>query len=102
MGNNAQIFKAFDALNGFRKLLEEGERWKEERRFLSEDDANAINQELVKLKKGNIVKITYYHIDSYHSIQGRITMVDEVYKTIKIGKNIIKITDIISIEIKGE
>lgn len=102
MGNNAQIFKAFDALSGFRKLLEEEEREKEERRYLSEDDAGVINEKLMKLKKGDSVRVVYYCADSYITVQGRITMIDDIYKRIKIGKNIVRIIDIINIETKGE
>ena len=59
----AKIFLPFDALEGFRDLLKSKveEKKKVEKRILSQDMIDIINDTLSNLKKGMLIKVTYYN-----------------------------------------
>lgn len=99
---NSHIYKAFDALSGFRELLKDEEITKEKRHLLSEDDAYALNSDLSLLKKGQSVKIRYYAKDRYIEVSGKIGLLDITCKYLKIDKQIIAFKDIIKIEVSEE
>ena len=99
----AKIFMPFDALKGFREMLQNQEIIKVEKKELSEDKIKEIDLILSKLKKGMLVKITYNNnLSSYQTIEGVLTNIDIIYKTITIVKNKINIVDLYNIEIVEE
>ena len=100
----AKIFMPFDALKGFREILQNQEIIKIEKKELSEDKIKEIDLILSKLKKGMLVKITYYNnnLSSYQTIEGVLTNIDIIYKTITIVKNKINIVELYDIEIIEE
>lgn len=59
----AKIFLPFDALEGFRDLLKSKveEKKEVEKRILSQDMIDIINDTLSSLKKGMLIKVTYYN-----------------------------------------
>ena len=61
----AYIFQAFDALKGFRELLYEKERIVVEKRELSEDDLEMLDQKIHEVQQGDIIKIIYYDGKEY-------------------------------------
>lgn len=56
----AKIFLPFDALKGFREMLEETGRFKEPRKELAEDYLEELNLRFQGLSLGKIIKIKYY------------------------------------------
>ena len=94
----AKQFLPFNSLKGFYDLVLEAEKIKMPRRKITQDEAELINEKIVKLKIGMMVIITYYETDGYVKIQGVISFIDTVYKTIKIVDNVLQIKDIIDVE----
>ena len=54
----------FDALKGFKEAIHEKERILVEKKELTEDDYNKLNLAFSNIKKGSMVKVVYYSIDS--------------------------------------
>ena len=97
----AKIFAPFDALKGFREMLATEELIHEDRKELSEDQINLINETINKLEFGMMIEVVYY-VDKencYKKLTGVFTKLDKVYIKITIIKTKINITDIYKINI---
>lgn len=96
----AKIFLPFDALKGFQEALREKEKVLVSKRILSNEEKEKISNKLIQIKKGMIIKIIYFENDEYIELEGIVSSIDFVYKTIKIVKKEILFSDIL--DIKGE
>ena len=96
----AKIFLPFDALKGFQEALREKEKVLVPKKILSNEEKEKISNKLIQIKKGMIIKIIYFENDEYIELEGIVSSIDFVYKTIKIVKKEILFTDIL--DIKGE
>lgn len=96
----AKIFLPFDALKGFQEALREKEKVLVPKRILSNEEKEKISNKLIQIKKGMIIKIIYFENDEYIELEGIVSSIDFVYKTIKIVKKEILFSDIL--DIKGE
>ena len=56
----AKQFLPFDALKGLQEALREKEREYEEKKDLSEDTLNDLNNKFNQIDNGSLVKITFY------------------------------------------
>ena len=74
----------------------------EPRKELSEDEAEAISNALNKLQVGTTVKIRYYDIDAYTTLEGVVTELNPPYRRLKVVKTAIPFDDIYTIEILGK
>ncbi|MBE6139627.1 MAG: YolD-like family protein [Firmicutes bacterium] len=95
--DRAKQFLPFDALSGFRDYLNNAEKIKQEKKVLSDDIENYINNELSKLKKGDSVIIKYYYGIEYLEISGVIKKIDNVEKCIFLLNSKIDFEDILDI-----
>ena len=94
----AKQFLPFDALKGLQEALREKEREYEEKKDLSEDTLNDLNNKFNQIDNGSLIKITFYKNGKYSEIKGRVTNIDYVKKKIQINKEYnINICDIVSI-----
>lgn len=97
----AKQFLPFDALKGLKEALREKEIEYEERKELSEEILQELNNRFNQLEKGKYVKLKYYKNGRYSEIRGLVTNINYIKKIIQIdGSNNISISDIISISIK--
>ena len=96
----AYIFQAFDALKGFRELLNEKERIVVEKRELSEDDLEMLDQKIHEVQQGDIIKIIYYDVTEYIQKTGMLTKIDLEVRYIQIVKEKIDLDRIVEIEIE--
>lgn len=94
----AKQFLPFDALKGLQEALREKEIEYEEKKDLSEDTLNDLNNKFNQIENGSFVKITFYKNGKYSEIKGRITNIDYIKKKIQINKEYnINICDIVNI-----
>lgn len=94
----AKQFLPFDALKGLQEALREKEREYEEKKDLSEDTLNDLNNKFNQIDNGSLVKITFYKNGKYSEIKGRVANIDYVKKKIQINKEYnINICDIVNI-----
>ena len=101
ISDRAKIFAPYDALKGFKEMLREQELPKEEKKTLSEELIQEINNTLLNLQKGMMVRVKYYnHFESkYEVMEGIFVKLDEIYKNISIVKTKIILDDILEISI---
>jgi len=101
MANNldrAKQFMPFSPLKGYYEMAQYQEYIKEDRHELSESEEQILSEKLSCLKKGVVIKLTYYNEDHYETIVGCVTMIDCILRKIKIIKQEIFFDDILSIE----
>lgn len=96
--NRAKQFLPFDALNGLQEALREKEIECEEKRELSEETLNDLNDIFNKIEIGDNITIKYYKNRQYIYIKGTVTKIDFIKKKIQIENDTnISIADIIEI-----
>lgn len=96
----AKQFAPFAALKGLDEALAEKERPRTQKRELSDERKQEINNVLKSLYKGVIVTAVYYeHIEmEYLQITGRVERIDEHRQRLFIGDAEIIFDDILTIE----
>ena len=103
--DRAKIFLPFDALKGFKEALREKEKILVDKKILSIEEKEKISKKLIQIKKGMIIKVIYFENNEYIELEGMVSLIDFVYKKLKIVKKEIEFTDILDIqsdEIKEE
>lgn len=101
MSDRAKIFAPFDALKGFREMLNEQEDIKEDKKILSEEQMLVLNDTLLNLETGMMIRVKFYNhlISKYDVKEGVFVKLDIVYKKIYVVKTKINIPDILELEI---
>lgn len=97
--NRAQIFQSFDALKGFREILNEQERIIVPKKELSEDDLDQLDHTIHLIKVGMIIQVVYYENKQYVQIEGIVSKINLDTKILQIVKTKINLLNIVSIEI---
>lgn len=94
----AKIFLPFDALKGLKEALREKEKILVDKKILSIEEKEKISKKLIQIKKGMIIKVIYFENNEYIELEGMVSLIDFVYKKIKIVKKEIEFTDILDIQ----
>ena len=100
--NRAAQFQPFDALKGLQEEL----RMREERRNrvakkeVSEEKAEVISEELLKMRKGSKVRIVFYRDGRYYGLKGSVLAKNDVYRYLVIGDEKIAYNDIYDIKVE--
>lgn len=97
--DRAKQFMPFAALRGYDNVVKEKERIVCEKKELTDEQIENLNNIVSVLKKGDVVKIVYYKVDAYVTITGVITSIDTVMRYISVIKTKIDFLDILSIDI---
>lgn len=100
--DRAKQFGAFSPLRGYDDLIESKKVIIGERKELTEEHANELSKTVAKIKKGDIVQITYYKKDGYVLKEGAVSHVDCILRTITVVKEHVNFGDIWDIKITGE
>lgn len=95
----AQIFMAFDALNGYRELLEKQEKIIVEKRMLDEEDYAILNRIINEIEIGKNIMIVYYDHGKYYKKEGRVAKLNYDTKMIQVVKQKILFKNIIELKI---
>ena len=87
--NRARQFLPFNGLRGYDELLYEAGREKEEKREITEDHAWKLSGELQLVERKMTVTITYYDVDTYRTITGKVEQIDKIFRVLQVaGKRI--------------
>ena len=97
--NRAKQFMPFDALKGLKEEIKRREIIKENKKILSKEQNNYLDNIIKSLKKNNLVKIKYYKELNYIETIDKIKKIDNIYKKIYLSNTIINFDDIITIKI---
>lgn len=96
--SRAAQFMPFAALTGYYELARQEERLTEPKHELTEEEALALSRAVAQIKRGDLVRVTYYDWDHYRVLTGTVARLDPVYRRIQVVKTIISFDDILSIE----
>lgn len=96
----AKQFMPFASLKGYFDLIREEQRIKEPKKSLSEEGATVLSFKLNQVKKGILVKVTYYNVDAYETMEGIVSNFDDTFRNITVVKKMIPFDDIL--DISGE
>ena len=96
--SRAAQFMPFAALTGYYELARQQERITEPRHELTEEEAIALSRTITQIKKGDLVRVTFYDWDAYRTVSGVVARVDFAFRRIQVVKTIIGFDDILSFE----
>ncbi|MBQ2819317.1 MAG: hypothetical protein IJF14_02900 [Clostridia bacterium] len=101
MNNDRAVqFAPFDSLRGYYTMVQTQQRQTEPRRRLSEEEEAKINALLLKVKKGDMLRVSYYNIDRYETRVGVCHSIDLTNRTLTVLDTLIPTDDIIYAEIE--
>ena len=96
--SRAAQFMPFAALTGYYELARQQERIAEARHELTEEEAEALSRTMAQVRRGDLVRVTYYDWDCYKTISGMVARIDTVYRRLQVVKTTIPFDDIRSLE----
>jgi len=94
----ARQFLPFDALKGFRESLEKTESLLENKKILTSDSEEELNNKFITLDVGNRVLVKYYYQFEYVECYGLVKKIDIIYKNLYLSNSKISFDDIIDIK----
>ena len=92
--DRAKQFMPFAALRGYYDKILEKQKVLEEKKELSDSTLQLLSDRLTKLKKAQMLSVTYYNKDHYDTIEGLVSNIDTVFKTLRVVKTTINFDDI--------
>lgn len=96
--NRAAQFMPFAALTGYYELARRQERITEERHELTEEEALVLSRTITQIKKGDLVRVTYYDWDAYRTVTGVVARIDTTFRRLQVVQTAIPFDDIRKIE----
>lgn len=100
--DRAAQFMPFAALTGYYELAREQECVVEPRRELTEEAAETLSRELVQVRRGDLIRVTFYDRDGYVTRAGVVAGVETVFHRLRLGTRSIPFDDICAIERHAE
>lgn len=100
--NRAAQFQPFDALKGLKEELQRRDerRNRVAKKEVSEEMAEIISEELIKMRKGSKIEIVFYREGRYYALQGIVAAKNDVYRYLIIGEEKISYNDIYEIKVE--
>lgn len=96
--DRAKIFLPFSALRGLKEALKKKERIIVDKKILSNEEKIKLSNKLTQIKKGIIIKVTYFEDESYLELEGMVSQIDFIYKFVTIVNKKINFSDILDIK----
>ena len=96
--SRAAQFMPFAALTGYYDLARKQERIVEPKHELTEEEALALSHAIMQVKKGDLVRVTYYDWDAYRTVFGMVARIDTTFRRLQVIKTVIPFDDIRSLE----
>ena len=99
--SRASQFMPFAALTGYYELVREQERVVEPRHEPTEEEALALSRTMAQLRRGDLVRATYYDGDGYRDRVGIVSGLDMAMRRLQLGSLTIAFDDIRDLERRG-
>lgn len=96
--SRAAQFMPFAALTGYYELARQQERIVEPRHELTEEEAYALSRTITQIKRGDMVRVTYYDWDAYRTLNGVVARIDLTFRRLQVIKTVIPFDDILTLE----
>ncbi len=97
--HRAHIFHSFDALKGFREMIDQQNQVIVEKRKLSEDELQELDYTIQEVKVGMIIRLVYFNQRNYIEVEGIVAKLNLDTKIIQVVKEKISILNIVELEI---
>ena len=107
MNKRAKQFMPFAALKGYYEVINDRQTIREDKKELSDDECKVLSEKLTHVKKGSMVKVTYYQYGSnekshekkgrYVTVEGMVWDIDEVSRVLTVVRTKIMFDDILDI-----
>ena len=98
MPNRASQFAPFYSLKGFNALLKEIEKEIEQKKEISPDLEEILNNNLKMVKINDLITVKYYYLTEYLEIIGYLKKIDPINKYLIINRTKIFFSDIIDLQ----
>ena len=95
----AKQFLPFEALNGLKEELRRRETQYIEKKELSEEKREELQETLQELSPGEHVIVTYYNNGQYNRLRGRMIYLNPLKRTLNVSKILIPLKDIYNIDV---
>ncbi len=96
--DRAVQFAPFASLRGYYGMIKEEETLTQPRRELSDDECKKLSDALSRIKKGDMLRVTYYGGSSYLTAVGMCTGIDLTMRILRILKLELPFESILNIE----
>lgn len=96
--NRASQFMPFDALSGFMEALRFIEKTVEDRKILSVDQEDFLNQQFQTISIGDFLELSFYYQTKYITVMGIVKKIDYFHKWMIVGRMKIALEDILSMK----
>ena len=97
--NRAAQFMPFAALRGYYELIRKQERVPEPKHELTDEEALALSQVMLRVRRGQMARVVYYDEDAYATLTGCVARVDIAERELIVVKTKIPLDSIRSLEI---
>lgn len=98
--DRAVQFAPFASLRGYYGMIKAEETVTQPFRELSEDECKKLSDTLSCIKKGDMLRVTYYGGSSYLTAVGMCTGIDLTMHTLRILKQELRFSDIVSVTLE--
>lgn len=95
----AKQFLPFEALNGLKEELRRREIQYTQKKELSEEKSEELEETLRNLSVGEYIVVTYYNNGKYNRLRGRMIYLNPLKKTLNVSKIEIPLKDIYNIDV---
>lgn len=99
--NRAAQFMPFSALTGYYELVRKQEITAEPRHELTEEKALALSKMLENVRRGDLLRVTYYDTYGYRTRTGILVEVLPAFKKLRLKDITLDFDDIDHIELRG-
>lgn len=96
--DRAKQFAPFAALTGYYNLIDERSDVYEQRRERSEEEDEILSKKVSAIKKGMTVRLCVWNDGSYEEVEGIVSRIDMVFRSVTIEKRKIFFDDIYDVE----
>lgn len=92
--SRAAQFMPFAALTGYYELARQQEHLSEPKHELTDEEAESLSRTVAQVKRGDLVRVTYYDWDSYKTISGVVARIEPAFHRLQVVKTVIAFDDI--------
>ena len=96
--DRARQFMPFSPLDGYDGLINQNKKIFEERKELSDEQAEFLSRQITAVKKGDMITVKYYENGAYINFTGIVSNIDYTFRKITIIKTTIPFDDIFDIK----
>ena len=93
-----KLFLPFASLCGFEELVQKQTRQLERRRPRSDEENEALSRQVLSLRKGMRVRVTYFEDGAYRTCAGVVRQVEPVGRTLILDCKTLRLDDIYAVE----